>query len=152
VQLHSIGVGFDDSPESWNAIQRAAAQIAAHRGPLVIVASALAGVTDLLLSGAHAAVAGDPSASTRASETFRTKHHDVARAVASGARRTRLLASIDDASHEYANLCKAVEMLGHLEPRAQDLLVSRGERIAAALLTAAGWALAFATVFPFSAA
>ena len=120
-----------------HAIQRAAAQIAGHRGPLVVVASALAGVTDLLLSGAHAAVAGDPATATRASNTFRNKHHTVARAIASGRAGERLVASIDEATREYANLCKALEMLGHLEPRAQDLLVSRGERIAAALLTAA---------------
>ena len=38
------------------AIDRAAASIAAHEGPLVVVASALAGITDLLLEGAaHAA-------------------------------------------------------------------------------------------------
>ena len=119
-----------------HAIQRAAAQIAGHRGPLIVVASALAGVTDLLLSGAHAAVAGDPATATRASNTFRNKHHTVARAIASGRARERLIASIDEATREYANLCKALEMLGHLEPRAQDLLVSRGERISAALLAA----------------
>ena len=33
-------------------LRRAAALIAAHGGPLVVVASALAGVTDLLLEGA----------------------------------------------------------------------------------------------------
>ncbi len=120
-----------------HAIQRAAAQIGGHRGPLVVVASALAGVTDLLLSGAHAAVAGDPATVTRASNTFRNKHHTVARAITAGRARERLIASIDEATREYANLCKALEMLGHLEPRAQDLLVSRGERVSAALLAAA---------------
>ena len=35
------------------AIQRAAKLIAAHDGPLVVVASALAGITDLLISGAR---------------------------------------------------------------------------------------------------
>ena len=45
------------------AIQRAADRIVEHDGPLVVVASALAGVTDLLLSA-------DPDAS----ETLRRKH------------------------------------------------------------------------------
>ena len=40
------------------AIQRAAALITAHAGPLVVVASALAGVTDLLLNGATLASGG----------------------------------------------------------------------------------------------
>ena len=36
-QLHSIGVGFDDSPESWNAIQRAAAVGVACGGTLRVI-------------------------------------------------------------------------------------------------------------------
>ena len=36
------------------AVRRAAALVGGHQGPLVVVASALAGVTDLLLDGAHA--------------------------------------------------------------------------------------------------
>ena len=35
------------------AIRRAAALIASHKGPLVVVASALGGITDLLLGGAR---------------------------------------------------------------------------------------------------
>lgn len=120
-----------------HAIQRAAAQITAHRGRLVVVASALGGVTDLLLAGAHAAVAGDRAAVTRASNTFQRKHLAVAQAIASGTHRDRLIKSIDEATREYADLCKALGMLGHLPARAQDLLVSRGERISASLLAAA---------------
>ncbi|HUU33601.1 MAG TPA: hypothetical protein VMW48_06030, partial [Vicinamibacterales bacterium] len=40
------------------AIDRAARKIAGHPGPLVIVASALGGVTDLLLEGANHTAAG----------------------------------------------------------------------------------------------
>ena len=109
-----------------HGVRRAAEQVTAHRGPLVVVASALAGVTDLLLSATpHAAAA------------FREKHHAVARALAKGSDRDRLTTAIDDAAREYEDLCKALAMLGHIEPRARDLLVSRGERIASMLLAAA---------------
>ena len=40
------------------AIQRAAALIAGHEGPLIVVASALGGITDLLIGGAQRAAAG----------------------------------------------------------------------------------------------
>ena len=40
------------------AIRKAASLVAGHKGPLVVVASALAGVTDLLLEGAHGAASG----------------------------------------------------------------------------------------------
>ena len=110
------------------AIQKAAQQIAAHRGPLVVVASALAGVTDLLLQGTPAAAAA-----------FRRKHvagrprrarHRRAAARDHRRRSTRL-------SREYQDLCAAVSVLGYVDPRVQDALVSRGERISAQLLAAA---------------
>src|SRR6185295_20241318 len=44
---------------------------------------------------------------------------------------------VDDAARQYRDLCVAVSVLGHLEPRTVDLLVSRGERMSAALLAEA---------------
>ena len=49
----------------------------------------------------------------------------------------QLLALIDAAAREYQDLTIAVGVLGHLEPRTSDVLVSRGERVSAALLAAA---------------
>jgi aspartokinase/homoserine dehydrogenase 1 len=40
-------------------IRRAAELVAGHRGPLVVVCSAMAGVTDQLIDGARQAVGGD---------------------------------------------------------------------------------------------
>jgi len=120
-----------------HGIKRAVEQITAHKGPLVVVASALAGVTDLLLTGAREAARGNDPAASKAADTFRSKHEAVARAIVKGEERDRLLTMIDEATREYAHVCKALSMLGHLEPRAQDLLVSRGERLSSALLAAA---------------
>jgi len=109
------------------AIQKAAQQIAAHRGPLVVVASALAGVTDLLLQG-----------TPQAGFAFRRKHVQAARAVLeSGAPLRALTQAIDAFAREYEDLCAAVTVLGYVDPRVQDVLVSRGERISAQLLAAA---------------
>ena len=45
---------------------------------------------------------------------------------------------IDNAAvREYRELCTAIGALGHLPPRASDLLVSRGERLSAQILAAA---------------
>lgn len=118
-------------------IQRAVEQIATCRGPLVVVASALAGITDLLLNGARDAARGDDAAAGKAADALRSRHDAVARAIAKGADRDRLLSAIDGAVREYAHVCRALGMLGHLEPRAQDLLISRGERLSSTLLAAA---------------
>jgi aspartokinase len=120
------------------AIQRAATLIGAHGGPLVVVASALAGVTDLLLDGAHRSVAGKGDEAGRIAATFLRRHRQVARELLPpGSARRKLLATIDAAAREYRDLCGAVAVLGHLEPRASDRLVSRGERMSAAILAAA---------------
>ncbi len=109
------------------AIQKAAQQIVAHRGPLVVVASALAGVTDLLLQGT-------PQAAT----AFRRKHVHAARTVlGTGAPLRAFTQTLDTLTREYEDLCAAVSVLGYVDPRVQDVLVSRGERVSAQLLTAA---------------
>ena len=119
-------------------IQRAAGLVARHNGPLVVVASALAGVTDLLLEGARHAVAGRTSESSRAAAAFLRRHREAVRAIVpGGAARRQLLARIDGAAREYRDLCGAVGLLGHLAPRASDLLVARGERMSAGILAAA---------------
>lgn len=98
------------------AIQKAARQIAAHRGPLVVVASALAGVTDLLLQATPTAAAA-----------FRKKHVLAAKVLlGTGAPLRAVITSIDTLTREYEDLCAAVAALGSLDPRVQDAMVSRG--------------------------
>jgi aspartokinase/homoserine dehydrogenase 1 len=118
---------------------RAAVQlIVAHDGPLVVVASAFAGVTDLLLDGARQAIAGQSNAPARVASELQARHRQIVKSlVPNGPARRRLLATVDAATAEYRDLCSAVGILGHLEPRASDRLVSRGERLAAECLAAA---------------
>lgn len=120
------------------AIRRAAGLIAAHRGPLIVVASALGGVTDLLLEGATQAAAGKTDAAGRVAADLLRRHRDVVAALLpAGADRRAMLHTVETAAREYRDLCGAVAVLGHLAPRASDMLVSRGERLSAALLAAA---------------
>ena len=120
------------------AVRQAAERIASHAGPLVVVASALAGVTDLLLDGASHAVSGRTKQAAGVAATFLLRHRRLAREIVpAGRRRRALLAVIDAAAREYRELSVAVSVLGHLEPRASDMLVSRGERVSAAILAAA---------------
>jgi aspartokinase/homoserine dehydrogenase 1 len=119
------------------AIKKAAALIAGHPGRLLIVASALAGVTDLLLEGAGQAAAGNVDEARRIAAAFLRRHRQVVgELLPPGAARRKLLATIDAAAREYRDLCRAVGVLGHLAPRASDLLVSRGERMSATLVAA----------------
>jgi aspartokinase/homoserine dehydrogenase 1 len=119
------------------SIERAAALVVAHDGPLVVVASALAGVTDLLLNGAALASAGRTDEAARVAAVFLRRHREIARAVLpAGRARRALFAKLDQAAREYRDLCAAVGVLAHLAPRASDMLAARGERMSAAILAA----------------
>jgi aspartokinase/homoserine dehydrogenase 1 len=120
------------------AVRNAVSLIRAHRGPLVVVVSALAGVTDLLLDGARRSVAGDPGAASAAAALFLRRHRDLAHAlVPDGTRRRRLLAQADEQAREYREIAHAMAALGDLSTRASDTLVARGERAASAVVAAA---------------
>ena len=119
-------------------VQRAVGLVGAHRGPLVVVVSALAGVTDLLLDGARRAAAGDVRAGAAVAAAFVKRHRTVADAVLRGAAARRsFLALLDHAAREYRDLCAAVASLGEPLPRALDAMLSRGERVSAALVAGA---------------
>jgi aspartokinase/homoserine dehydrogenase 1 len=121
-----------------SAVRRAVGLVRAHRGPLVLVVSAMAGVTDLLLAGARRSAEGGARAGARAAAAFRARHARAARALLGrAAQRRRLLALTAQAAEEYAALARAVAALGDLAPRASDAMLARGERLAAALVGAA---------------
>jgi bifunctional aspartokinase / homoserine dehydrogenase 1 len=125
------------------AIRRVVALVAGHSGPLVVTVSALYGVTDALLGGARRAAEGHAAAGPEVAAAFLRKHRAViGTLVAAGRPRRLLLAKADAAAREYRDLVRAVASLREVPPRASDLLLSRGERLAgailAAVLTAAG--------------
>jgi aspartokinase/homoserine dehydrogenase 1 len=117
------------------AIRKAAELIASHDGPLVVVCSAMAGVTDQLLEGARLAVEGEDRQAAKVAGKLLARHRKVVTdLVPPGRARRALLASLDIAAREYQDLCTAVHVLGHIEPRASDVMVSRGERLSASIL------------------
>lgn len=120
------------------AVRHAVSLVRAHRGPLVVVVSALAGVTDALLEGARRAVAGQPEAASSVAAAFRRRHRELAGAlVPRGRERRALLASADAQAREYEEIAHAMAALADLSPRASDTLVARGERAASAVVASA---------------
>src|SRR5436853_672269 len=63
------------------AVQKAASLITRHDSSVVVVASAFAGVTDLLLDGAHASATGKPNAAARVAAELLRRHRQVVRAI-----------------------------------------------------------------------
>jgi bifunctional aspartokinase / homoserine dehydrogenase 1 len=120
------------------AVRNAVGLIRRHPGPLVVVVSALGGVTDALLDGARRAASGDTSAAAAVAAAFLRRHRDIAmELVPPGTVRRAILASVDHQAREYRDIAQAVAALGELSPRASDTLIARGERAASAVLAAA---------------
>jgi aspartokinase/homoserine dehydrogenase 1 len=120
-----------------SAVRRAVGLVQRHPGDLVVVVSALKGVTDGLLEGAHRSASGDVAAASAQAAAFLRRHRAlVLDLVAPGPDRRRLLSEANRAAREYREICRAVAALGHLSPRTSDVLVSRGERVAAAVVAA----------------
>src|SRR5437868_7516745 len=121
------------------AIGHAVGIVLAQRpGPLVVVVSAMSGVTDALLDGAARAARGDASHVRAAAETLRAQHTTAARVlVPAGARLEGLLRSIDEAFAEVDHVAGGLGILRELTPRTTDYLVARGERLSAQLFAAA---------------
>lgn len=121
------------------AIRQAVEIVLAHRpGPLVVVVSAMAGVTDTLLDAAARAVRGDASHVRAAAEALRAQHAAAARAlVPAGAKLDELLRHVDAAFAELEQVAGGLAVLRELTPRTTDYLAARGERLSARIVAAA---------------
>ncbi len=135
IEVHKFGGA---SLADAAAVRHAVAILQARPGPRVVVVSAMAGVTDLLLEAAERARGGDVGAAQRATASLRERHHVAARTlIPQAAARTELLLFVDAQLDELETLAKGLSIVRELTPRTRDFLVARGERLSARLVTAA---------------
>jgi bifunctional aspartokinase / homoserine dehydrogenase 1 len=111
---------------------------AAHDPNVVVVTSAMRGVTDLLIDSARAASSGDRSRYRDARLTLLGGHHDAAEALVTDLDAlNRLLSDVDERIREFERLCMAVAILGELTDRGLAVISGLGERLLAPILAAA---------------
>ena len=109
----------------------------ALQGDVVVVVSAMSGVTNQLLEAAALAKRGDHASVSLIFEALRKRHSSAASAlVHSPAERERLARLTQDLFQEGERLCRGTLLLGELTPRVRDSISSLGERLAAPLLSA----------------
>jgi len=125
---------------SGEAFRQAAAIVleqAAAWDRVMVVVSAMSGVTDALVRGARTAAAGDGETFGAIAAELRARHRDVVGALPSldgdGA---ALLADVDGVLDAFATLCRSVHVLGEATPRVMDAISSLGERLSAGILAA----------------
>ncbi|MDI6695550.1 MAG: aspartate kinase [Anaerolineales bacterium] len=105
---------------------------------LIVVTSALSGVTNLLLDSAHQSARGQVHQLYEAENRLRITHDAIAdRLIQDLARSAQVKQEIGHLIAEFSNLCRAMAVLGEATPRALDAVASLGERMSVRLLSAA---------------
>ena len=104
---------------------------------IVVVVSAMRGVTDALVTGARTAANGDPNTYLSIVSDLRVRHTMVITALMTeGKDRFELLKVVDAYLDEFATFCHSVGVLGEVTARAMDAISSLGERINARVVAA----------------
>ncbi|MGB6131819.1 MAG: lysine-sensitive aspartokinase 3 [Acidobacteriaceae bacterium] len=135
------------SVEDPAAIRRTAQIVASHVGrgsqPVVVV-SAMAKVTDLLISAANTAARGDRASALAITERLRIRHKDTATELAGGNEAAEpdpaLVATHAWMESEFDSLdeiLRGLAAVGELTPRIADMVVSYGERISSRMIAEA---------------
>src|SRR6059036_2685144 len=136
IEIHKFGGA---SLANGAAIAQAVAIVRARRpAPVVVVVSAMAGVTDALLDLAAAAIQRGPDSARATVEALCAQHLGAVRALLGpGPRTDELVQTIEHAFAEVEPLAAGLRVLRELTPRTTDYLVARGEYLSARIVAAA---------------
>src|SRR5881398_937591 len=136
IEIHKFGGA---SLAIGAAIAQAVAIIRARRpAPMVVVVSAMAGVTDALLDLAAAAIQRGPDGARATVEALCAQPLGAVRALLGpGPRTDELVQTIEHAFAEVEPLAAGLRILRELTPRTTDYLVARGEQLSARIVAAA---------------
>jgi aspartate kinase len=105
---------------------------------LVVVTSAISGVTNLLLDSANRAALGDREAYTPAVQELRARHMQMIETLVTDPARGALVAQeIESLIEDFASRCQAISVLNEVTPRALDAIAGMGERMAVRVLAGA---------------
>lgn len=104
---------------------------------VVVVTSAMAGVTNLLLDSASQAAQGEIQPLQVAEHELRAKHFESADALLDNLSvREQVKNEIGELIATFVELCRAIAVIGEASPRALDAVASLGERMCVRLLAA----------------
>jgi len=126
------------SVEDSAAIERAAGIVLGRlEQRLVVVVSALARVTDSLLAMSHAATSGSLPEAMDLLQQVRSRHLQVLSALVSGADEAAVRERIHALADALQDVLRGVATLGELSPRTTDTILSTGELLSSAIVSAA---------------
>src|ERR1700742_867992 len=128
------------SVEDAQAMKRTVSIVRGHRDrglEAVVVVSAMAKVTDLLLSAAAAAGRGDKAGALAIGARLRHRHIDTSSTLLEGERCVRVQQVLHQEFDALDDLLRGIAAVGELTPRTNDLVVSFGERLSSRMVAEA---------------
>ncbi|MBK7199118.1 aspartate kinase [Candidatus Amarolinea dominans] len=125
------------SADAFSQVAHIVAQARTRDPQVVVVTSAMSGVTNTLIAAAQAAAGGQEEGYREARVALLVKHQVVAgQLVADGVERAALGRLFDERLRSFERLCRSIAVLGELTNRGLDVVSGLGERLAAPLLAA----------------
>jgi aspartate kinase len=104
---------------------------------VLIVSSAMSGVTDMLINGARSAASGDAARYQAITNELRQKHATTIRALlTSDVERIAIHDEVDSLIDEFETLCYGIYVLRDASPKAMDKVSSLGERMVVPIVSA----------------
>ncbi|MDP4271030.1 MAG: bifunctional aspartate kinase/homoserine dehydrogenase I [Bacteroidota bacterium] len=119
---------------SIESIQNVKKIAEARKEPIIIVVSALGGITDQLLKTARMAVAGD-SAYLQEIETIVNRHYNVIEGVVLAEKKAETRKKVNELLDELTNIYKGVYLIRDLSAKTNDMIVSYGERMSSVIVS-----------------
>lgn len=126
------------SPEAINNVVEIVKTEREAGNRVIVIVSAMAGVTDNLLASVNAAVSGNKWGYLSTADKLRERHEDALnRLVPPGKLREKTFSQIMNLLNEYTEICNAVTILGENTARVSDAIVAYGERLSSRVVAAA---------------
>lgn len=111
--------------------------------PVVVVVSALGGITDKLINTSKLAVAGDSSYLTSYQEMVERHHQMIDAIITDEKKKTEITATVDELLGHLKSIYQGIYLIGDLSEKTGNAIVSYGERlssnIVATLIDGAKW-------------
>lgn len=108
----------------------------AEQAEVVVVVSAMGGVTDMLIRAANEASKGDRENWQSVRRELAHRHREAADQLLKAAEQAAVLPRLADAVADFENLCSGFSLVREVTPRAMDTLSSLGEVMSANLMAA----------------
>lgn len=127
LKFGGTSVGTVDSLRNVKAI------VESNSDRVIVVVSALGGLTDKLIATAKAAAEG--SDYTADYQAMIDRHHNIIEGIVAEEFREEVTATVDTLLEELGNIYKGVSLIRDLSPRTLDIIVSYGERLSSTIIS-----------------